>query len=256
MKLNRNSVQNLPVVWPLLAALVFSCLIRVFDLDRKCAALFYDSISHRWPFERIEPLRSFYYFGRFPPAILALTGLIVALFAGRLKRWNPFATTDEFRRVGLFLALMYLIGPGLLIEAGLKSYWGRPRPVQCEEFGGEMTYVPVGAWSDQNPINSSFPSGHAAAAFYFISLGMIATPKRPVRQRWLFAAGLGFGIAMGFTRIVQGGHFLSDILWAGVLVYLVGALLQPWILATDAIPSATPAAASEPEVTSRAVINS
>jgi membrane-associated PAP2 superfamily phosphatase len=35
---------------------------------------------------------------------------------------------------------------------------------------------------------------------------------------------------MGATRVVQGGHFTSDILWAGGIVYLTGALLARWLL--------------------------
>jgi membrane-associated PAP2 superfamily phosphatase len=30
---------------------------------------------------------------------------------------------------------------------------------------------------------------------------------------------------MGFTRMTSGGHFLSDILWSGYLVFLVAFLL-------------------------------
>ena len=33
------------------------------------------------------------------------------------------------------------------------------------------------------------------------------------------------GAAIGWARIVQGGHFLSDVIWAGAVVYLAGELL-------------------------------
>ena len=31
---------------------------------------------------------------------------------------------------------------------------------------------------------------------------------------------------MGFTRVLQGGHFVSDVLWAGIIVYFVGIALS------------------------------
>ena len=41
--------------------------------------------------------------------------------------------------------------------------------------------------------------------------------------------GLSFGVLVGFSRMLQGGHYLSDVLWAGGLVYLCGVILS-WIL--------------------------
>jgi hypothetical protein len=34
-----------------------------------------------------------------------------------------------------------------------------------------------------------------------------------------------FGSAIGFARMAQGGHFLSDVIWAGALIYLVSFAL-------------------------------
>jgi hypothetical protein len=119
-----------PIWLPLIIALLITVLIRVFDLDRQISALFYDPVKQTWPYEQAEPLRSFYYFGRFPPALLALFASLVAIFPNWMNRWNPYPTRDEFRRSGMFLSLLFLIAPGLIIEAGFKSYWGRPRPIQ------------------------------------------------------------------------------------------------------------------------------
>jgi membrane-associated PAP2 superfamily phosphatase len=38
-------------------------------------------------------------------------------------------------------------------------------------------------------------------------------------------AGLFYGALMGLTRMIQGGHFLTDVIWAGCLVYLTGLFL-------------------------------
>ena len=47
--------------------------------------------------------------------------------------------------------------------------------------------------------------------FGFIAFGMWACVK--VRSRWMLT-GLLMGSAIGGVRIVQGGHFLSDIVFA------------------------------------------
>ena len=38
-------------------------------------------------------------------------------------------------------------------------------------------------------------------------------------------AGACYGALMGVARMAQGGHFPSDVLWAGGVVYLVGLSL-------------------------------
>ena len=38
--------------------------------------------------------------------------------------------------------LVLLMGPILLVNIILKEFWGRPRPYQTEQFGGEFPYVP------------------------------------------------------------------------------------------------------------------
>jgi lipid A 4'-phosphatase len=43
-------------------------------------------------------------------------------------------------------------------------------------------------------------------------------------------AGLGFGLAVGLVRIVQGAHFLSDVAAAGLVVVAVNVLLARFLL--------------------------
>ena len=219
-----------PVIMPLAAILLASFLIRTFDIDRQISSLSYDFERAYWPFARAEPWLGFYRYGIYPPVGLGLIGLF-AIVAGRwILPITDSRRSKSVRREGIFLVLMLLIGPGLLVNAGLKSLWGRPRPLQCEEFGGPMGFKPVGEISTQKFPNSSFPSGHAATAFYVIAPAFIAGSNRPrLRRRWLLA-GIGYGSAMGFTRVLQGGHFVSDVLWAGFIVYFVGVALARILL--------------------------
>ena len=93
-----------------------------------------------------------------------------------------------------------------------------------------MKFLPVGEWATRSFPNSSFPSGHASVAFFLMGLGFVISPGRPWLRRGCFIGGMAYGMAMGFTRVLQGGHFLSDVLWAGAIVYFVGVALERFLI--------------------------
>jgi lipid A 4'-phosphatase len=45
------------------------------------------------------------------------------------------------------------------------------------------------------------------------------------RKQWLLAS-LGLGSAIGLMRIAQGGHFLSDVLFAGWTIWLIEQFIR------------------------------
>jgi len=51
------------------------------------------------------------------------------------------------------------------------------------------------------------------------------------RRRWqVFAAATGFGLLVGLARVAAGGHFLSDVLFSGIIVIGLTILLgNHWI---------------------------
>lgn len=139
--------------------------------------------------------------------------------AATLPHWLPPA-----RNVVYVLACLSL-GPGLIVNSLLKENWGRPRPSQIEAFGGKGTFAPPLLIDDQCARNCSFVSGEAAAAFSLVALGLAAARRSRWRAMAMVAAGLAFGAAAGFVRIMQGGHFLSDVVYAGIVVCFVCAAL-------------------------------
>jgi len=222
-----------PIWQPLLAALLFSLLVRTFDWDRKISALFYDTKSHTWPLQFVEPFLTFYRFGIYPPVVVGIAGGVFAVFGHQLWPRTEQARMNHLRRGGLFLALLLILGPGLVVEVGFKSFWGRPRPKECHEFGGEQTFRPVGEWTYQSKPNSSFPSGHAANAFFLMAPCFLFGSDRRRQSICWFVAGIGYGTAMCVTRVFQGDHFLSDVVWSGFFVYIVGAVLARVMIQTE-----------------------
>jgi lipid A 4'-phosphatase len=219
-----------PIWGPLFAMIGVSAIIRIFDIDLSVSDLCYDRNRRYWPFDTAQPWLWFYRNGTLPPLILGIGGGLVFLFGTLAFRNSDPVRIQRARRAGLFLALLLLIGPGLLVNSSLKMMWGRPRPWQCEQFGGEFQFVPVGELGTTNIPNSSFPSGHAAVAFFLMGLGFVVSPNRPWLRGLCFFGGIAYGMAMGITRVMQGGHFTSDVLWAGAIVYFVAVGLSRMLL--------------------------
>ena len=116
-----------------------------------------------------------------------LIALVVGLLAAYLR--SPWAR----HRAGLwFLLLALFLGPGLVVNELLKKHWGRARPVQVTEFGGQAQYTPPWQITDQCPRNCSFSSGHAALGFYPMALGWLGRIKGNSATCCSVSATLGF----------------------------------------------------------------
>jgi membrane-associated PAP2 superfamily phosphatase len=184
-------------------------------LDLFLAACFYDpSAPQGWFWGEAILWRWLYHYGTYPTLVLTVGAVLVCL--GSLVRHSWV----DYRRACLLLVLAVVLGPGLLVNGVLKPYWGRPRPRQVELFGGSLPYRQW--WQPGGTrVGRSFPSGHAAMGYVLIA-GAFLVPQR--RHPWwrvlVWVGALTYGTLLGFARIVQGGHFASDVLWAGGLMCL------------------------------------
>ena len=121
-------------------------------------------------------------------------------------------------RAALFLIATLALGPGILTNVILKDHWGRPRPIDVQQFYGDYRFVP---WWDPFggcPNNCSFVAGEPSGAFWTLAPAALAGPEL---QPLAYGAALAFGVAVGVLRIAAGAHFFSDVVFAGVLMYLV-----------------------------------
>jgi lipid A 4'-phosphatase len=137
------------------------------------------------------------------------------------------------RKALLFIVCSILLGPGLIANTVLKDHWGRARPSQIEVFGGAHHFTPAPLPAAECLRNCSFVSGHAALAFSLVAFAFLLPPGS-VRRRAI-AATLGFGAFVGLVRIAQGGHFLSDVVWAGLIIFGTTAVLYWWIVEKDGL---------------------
>ena len=156
-----------------------------------------------------------------PPVTLGVA-LFVALLglAGGVLRKTFFGLT--VRRT-LYLLAALGVGPGLLANSLFKDHWGRARPSTLALFGGDKTFTPALVLSDQCDTNCSFVCGHAALAFWGVAFALLAPPPW---RRWAVAVAMGYGFFVGFVRVAQGAHFLSDVVFAAVLTLGVILVLR------------------------------
>src|ERR1700730_8960940 len=78
-------------------------------------------------------------------------------------------------RAALLMVATLALGPGLVTNSLLKSYWGRPRPIDVVEFGGDQHFVPWWDPRGECPGNCSFVAGGASGGGW--AFGPAARPS-------------------------------------------------------------------------------
>jgi len=147
---------------------------------------------------------------------VGLIGCVVTLSSGR--KWLNVSSNKW-----LFLAVCVLVGPLTVANLGFKDHWGRARPQAVVEFGGDKLFSPPLIKSDQCPRNCSFVSGEASSIYV---IGFVAAFLFPAAAGAWVWSGVMLGSLCGFVRMAAGGHFLSDVIFAGVLMAITVALMQ------------------------------
>ena len=224
------------LIWVVVMLLIATLVIYLVDGDRVLAVKMYGS-DHLWPGIDRFPWDLLYDWAPVPGFFLvglALVAGVGGFLSSRLKTW---------RREAVFILALMALGPGLVVNVLLKDQLGRARPREIIECGGTHQYTEI--WEKGTAgANSSFPSGHASVAFFTLAPWFIFREENPKHKKnnllagSFLAFGILFGSAVGLARMLQGGHFLNDVIWAGGFVYLVGGVLA-LILLPDGVRSNT-----------------
>jgi lipid A 4'-phosphatase len=213
------------IMIPLLIMVVGTLLCLLTDFDLELSKRYFDPVKDDWP-ARHQPLVNFsYQWGT------AFSGIVAfwALFHFFASYMHPRFLVK--RGVALFLLLSILIGPVMLVNGVIKDTWRRPRPRETVELGGSHPYRQVLEISHRRFRGKSFPGGHASAGFILVMFYFLLKPKG---RKWAGLAllfGIGWGTWLSYVRIVLGGHYFSDNLYAfGINWFLVLLLYYKWYL--------------------------
>lgn len=216
-----SATQTPTLFWGLLGAFVALALIPTLWswLDLAGAGLFYGSPAaiHSEQWWWVE-LINFYVPAVFRTMVLlALAAWLWATLRAGYQHWRlPLA----------FVVLAGALGPGLVVNMGFKDNWQRARPYQVQEFGGTQQFTRAAVMTDQCDNNCSFVSGHVACGFFAVSM-MLVHRRRKVA--WGLG-GVAAGWIIGFARMSDHAHWLSDVLWAGPITLLTSWLVWKGLL--------------------------
>ncbi|MBV9558550.1 MAG: phosphatase PAP2 family protein [Pseudolabrys sp.] len=143
----------------------------------------------------------------------------VGFVAIALKLILPLRPMIVPARAAVLLIVTIALGPGLMTNVILKDNWGRARPYAVKEFGGPEKFTP---WWDPRGActgNCSFIAGEPSGAFWTLAPAAVLAP--PQWRVAAYGAAVAFGVGVGVARIAFGAHFASDVLFAGVLTFLL-----------------------------------
>ena len=160
----------------------------------------------------------------------ALTRIAVAVSwlgsTGPLAVWAGTAALVLDRRYATSWRCLLRVLAVLLVDVvvvfAIKNQVQRPRPP------ADLHLVTVSTLS--------FPSGHAtatAAAVSMLLLCLAALPSSRRALRWAVAAGVVAAVAMDWSRVYLGVHYVSDVV-AGTILGVWLALSTLWVF--DALP--------------------
>ena len=136
---------------------------------------------------------------------IVVTAIICGVLLWVVKRWLEALVVA----VPLIVEAMVFITVTWLVE--------RPRP--------DVEQV------DASPVDTGFPSGHAAAAACYAAIVVVVFWH--TRKRWIRALAVVFAVAVpiivGVARMYRGMHYLTDVV-AGVLLGATSVAVVTWIL--------------------------
>ena len=192
---------------------IITLVFRLTDADIALQRYFY-SPEKGWLLQ-FHPIWDFIYrFGIFPGYFLAFGGLVMIT----LSYWN--VKYINYRKASMVLIFTMIVGPGLIVNLVLKDHTGRPRPREITEFGGAEKFLCVCEKGATNE-GKSFPCGHCSMGFYLAIPYLFLRNRKKILAYSVLAVGIGYGIIIGIARMMAGGHFASDVLWAGLIVWLI-----------------------------------
>jgi lipid A 4'-phosphatase len=145
-------------------------------------------------------------------------GMAGRAFALPTRAWN-------------FILLLYILGPGLMVELVTKPLWGRARPTQVADFGGALHFSPPNELVDACTRNCSFVSGEVSGATVTAVVLMLLRFHLTHRihkntSTLLLIAAWCLPPVVALQRVAAGRHFLSDTVFAVLFTLLLALALS------------------------------
>lgn len=207
------------LVWLLLILIVICIPLAIYfaEVDLHIAQHFY-IVGEGFPLSRDSLFATIHDSVR--PFTIAMSAMLLMLLL--LHYVKPALAPKAFTKsITIYLILALIMGPGLVVNSLFKDQWGRARPHQIEQFGGDKQFSPPMLMADQCERNCSFVAGDPSVGFYFMAFALAF----PAWRLFFLCMTFGLGGVLGVTRIVQGAHFFSDVAFSMLFTFFVCAVL-------------------------------
>ena len=114
-----------------------------------------------------------------------------------------------------YLFSCLIIGTGIVVNSIFKNLWGRARPNDTIQFGGQEPFTIPWLNVDYCNTNCSFVSGDVS--FFTLSLALLIIFNKTSWNTFAYAAIL----LISLLRIMEGDHFLSDTVMSFIITYVI-----------------------------------
>lgn len=209
-------------IW-LLFVLCSIIFVTFSQIDIFVASFFYDGESFFMNGTLIEE----FFYHSVKPLIILLGLSTLAIYAyNRIMKKNILSVDTK---VVIYIVLVLSIAPAFIVNSTLKDNWGRARPAQVVNFGGQKEFTPAFVMSNQD--GYSFSSGHTAAAFSLLGFALLARKNRALLTNII----LGYGVLVSLARMAAGGHFLSDVVTSFFIVYIATHIFYKLIFKEESL---------------------
>jgi membrane-associated PAP2 superfamily phosphatase len=157
-----------------------------------------------------------------------MAALVVLIIVYGVVRPSAMGLSRSDALWWLSMTLLCLVLIPLLKHFSLTSC-----PWSLAEFGGRAEYVSHWRWGvSDGGGGGCFPSGHAAAAFAFVSGWFVLRDRQPRWARWWLLAVCVIGVLFASAQTLRGAHFPSHSIWTAWICWVVcaglSAVRQRW----------------------------
>jgi len=193
------------LLYSVVCTLILSIIFVIYpEVDIEFSKLFFSENNQKFYFVNS-------YFLKFISNIAYFLAFLLLMYNSILILKN-FIKTKVFNfkiyKSQIIVLLVFFIGSVIIVQIYSKHYFGRARPVKVKEFNGNLTFSPAFKVSNQCKLNCSFVSFHTSIGLLFLIHSFVQVGKK---RKIMIIASCLLIMLLGLTRIVQGKHFLSDV---------------------------------------------
>lgn len=204
------------------------------DIDRSVSQWFFNTAMQSFPWRNHFLLDTvLHHWAKYAVVLTTATAAAMLLFTWIIPELRP-------RRMQLlFIVLAMILAPAAVTL--LKQVTDRPCPWDLVEFGGSIPYTRLFETRDfPHAAGQCFPAGHASTGFALMAFYFAAfRERRFALARKVLPVAIMAGLLLGAGRIVQGAHFVSHVLWAGLVCWVIMLALHLLLPADDPVPKNT-----------------